>query len=127
MTQGIKTLLVVEDEEDVLELLLAVFEDFTNYRVLSASDGSEALALAREVNPDIIVLDIQLPGLNGYEVCKAIKSDQNMRTAKVLVISGMAQYSDRQIGQEAGADLYITKPFSIDELLEAVQGLMRSN
>ena len=90
-------------------------------------DGEEALRIARVDNPDIILLDIQLPRLNGYEVCKSVKSDPTMSHTKVLMLSGMAQNSDRQKAQEAGADGYIAKPFSSIELLEKVEGLLRSN
>jgi DNA-binding response OmpR family regulator len=127
VTQKIKKILVVEDEKDILELLISVFDDFRDYRILSATDGEEALRLTRVDNPDIILLDIQLPRLNGYEVCKSVKSDPTMSHTKVLMLSGMAQNSDRQKAQEAGADGYITKPFSSIELLEKVEGLLRGN
>ena len=122
-----KRILIVEDEKDILELLLSVFDDSRDYRTLSATDGEEALKLARVDNPDIILLDIQLPTLNGYEVCKSVKSDQTMSSTKVFMLSGMTQNSDRQKAQEAGADGYIAKPFNPTELLETVEGLMRSN
>lgn len=127
MTQKIKKILVVEDEKDILELLLSIFDDIKDYRILSTVDGEEALRTTRVDNPEIILLDIQLPGLNGYEVCKSVKSDPTMSHTKVLMLSGMAQDSDRQKAQEAGADGYIAKPFSSIELLEKVEGLLRSN
>jgi DNA-binding response OmpR family regulator len=122
-----KKILIVEDEEDILELLSAIFEEFGDYGVLRARDGEEALRIARVDNPDIILLDIQLPKLNGYEVCKSVKSDPAMSPTKVLMLSGMAQNSDWQKAQEAGADGYITKPFSSIELVEKVEGLLRSD
>jgi CheY-like chemotaxis protein len=127
VTQETKKILVVEDEKDILELLLSVFDDCGDYRILSAVDGEEALKLVRADNPDIILLDIQLPTLNGYEVCKSVKSDPTMSSTKVLILSGMAQNSDRQKAKEAGADGYIAKPFSSIELLEKVEGLLRRN
>jgi two-component system, OmpR family, alkaline phosphatase synthesis response regulator PhoP len=127
VTRKIKKILIVEDEKDILELLLAVFSDFGDYRILSAMDGEEALRLVRVDNPDIILLDIQLLRLNGYEVCKSVKSDPTMSHTKVLMLSGMAQNYDRQKAEEAGADGYIIKPFSSKELLEKVEGLLRSN
>jgi len=127
VTQKIKKILVVEDEKDILELLLSIFDDIKDYRILSTVDGEEALRTTRVDNPEIILLDIQLPGLNGYEVCKSVKSDPTMSHTKVLMLSGMAQDSDRQKAQEAGADGYIAKPFSSIELLEKVEGLLRSN
>ncbi len=127
MSKKIRTMLIVEDEKDILELLLSVFDDSKYYRTLSAMDGEEALKLARGDNPDIILLDIHLPTLNGYEVCKSVKSDPNMSSTKVLMLSGMTQNSDRQKAREAGADGYIAKPFSSIELLQKVEELLRIN
>ena len=98
--------------------------DSGDYKILSAMDGEEALRLARVDNPDIILLDIQLPTLNGYEVCKSVKSDPTMSHIKVLMLSGMAQNFDKRKAQEAGADGYITKPFSSIKILEMVEGLL---
>ena len=122
-----KRVLIVEDEENILELLSAIFEDLGDYRILCVRDGEDALRIARTDNPDIIMLDIRLPKLNGYEVCKSVKSNSAMSHIKVLMISGMAQNFDRQKAQEAGADGYITKPFSLIELVEKVEGLLGSN
>jgi DNA-binding response OmpR family regulator len=123
----IKKILIVEDEEDIVGLLDAIFGDLVNYEILYAKGGQEALNIARVDNPDIILLDIQLPELNGYEVCRLIKSDPALSSTRVLMLSGMAQNHDWLKAQEAGADDYITKPFSSIELLEKVEGLLRSN
>ena len=122
-----KKILIVEDEEDILALLFAIFGDLEDYRVLCARDGEEALRIARADNPDIILLDIQLPKMNGHEVCKSVKSNSAMSHTKVLMLSGMVQNSDRQKAQEVGADGYITKPFSSIALVEKVEELLRSN
>ncbi len=122
-----KKILIVEDEEDILELLSEVFGDLEDYRILCARDGEEALWIAQVDNPDIILLDIGLPKVNGYDVCKLVKSDPAMSHIKVLMISGMAQNSDWQKAQEVGADGYITKPFSSIALVEKVEELLRSN
>ena len=122
-----KKMLIVEDEEDILELLSAIFGVLEDYEILCARDGTEALRLVRTDNPDIILLDIRLPRLNGYQVCKSVKSDPTMSHTKVLMLSSSAQNSDRQKAQEVGADGYIAKPFISIELLEAVDRLLRSN
>ncbi len=122
-----KKILIVEDEEDVLELLLEIFGALGDYRVLCARDGEEALRITRADNPDIILLDIQLPKISGHEVCKSVKSDLAMRHTKVLMLSGMAQNSDWQKAQQAGADAYMTKPFSSIVLVEQVEELLKSN
>jgi DNA-binding response OmpR family regulator len=123
----IKKILIVEDEEDIIELLSAIFDDPEGYRVLYARDGEEALRIAQLNNPDIILLDILLPKSNGYQVCKLIKSDPAMSHTKIIMLSGMAQNSDRQKAWEAGADDYIAKPFSSTALVEKVEELLRSN
>jgi two-component system alkaline phosphatase synthesis response regulator PhoP len=123
----IKKILIVEDEEDIIELLSAIFDDRGDYRVLCARDGEEALRIAQSNNPDIILLDILLPKLNGYQVCKLIKSDPAMSHTKILMLSGMAQNSDRRKAWEAGADGYIAKPFSSTTLAAKVEELLRSN
>ena len=123
----IKKILIVEDEEDIFELLSAIFDDLGEYRILCARDGEEALRMARANNPDIILLDIQLPKVNGYEVCKSVKSDPAMSHSKVLMLSGMAQSSDWLKAQEVGADGYIAKPFSSVALMEKVEELLMTN
>ena len=122
-----KKILIVEDEEDIIELLSAIFDDFGDYEVLSARDGEEALRIARVDNPDIILLDIHLPKLNGHKVCKSIKSDLAMSHTKVLMLSGTAQNSDWLRAREAGADGYVAKPFSSTALVKKVEELLRSN
>ena len=122
-----KKILIVEDEEDILELLSEVFSDLEDYRILCARDGEEAISIAQVDNPDIILLDIGLPKVNGYDVCKLVKSDPAMSHIKVLMLSGMAQNSDWQKAQEVGADGYIAKPFSSIALVEKVEELLRSN
>lgn len=127
MTSTFKKVLVVEDEKDVLELILSIFDGSGNYRTLGAMDGEEAIKLARTDSPDIILLDIQLPTLDGYEVCKYIKSDPTMSHIKILMISGMTQNSDREKAKEANADGYINKPFISIELLKEVEDVLGGN
>ena len=98
-----------------------------DYKILCAGDGKEALRIARVDNPDIILLDILLPKINGYEVCKSVKSDPTISHIKVLMLSGMVQSSGWQKAQEVGADAYIAKPFSSIALVEKVEELLRSN
>jgi len=105
---------------------LAAFEDLEDYEIICARDGEEALRIAKANNPCIILLDVALPKLNGYEVCRAVKSDPGMSHTKVLMLSGMAQAPDRLEAQEAGADDYILKPFSPTVLVESVEALLKS-
>lgn len=89
-----KKILIVEDEKNILELLFAILGELEGYRIVCAKDGEEALKIAQRDNPDIILLDAQLPKIDGYEVCKSVKSDPAMSCIKVLMISGMTQGSD---------------------------------
>ena len=122
-----KKILIVEDEEIILELLSEIFGDLGDYRILCAKDGEEALRIARDNKPDIILLDVLLPKINGHEVCKLVKSDPAISRTKVLILSGMAQNSDSQKAQKAGADAYMAKPFILTALEEKVKELLRSN
>jgi DNA-binding response OmpR family regulator len=122
-----KKILIAEDEEDIVELLCAIFDDLENCETFCAKDGEDALGIARVNNPDIIVLDIQLPRLDGYEMCKLVKSDPTIAQTKIIMLSGMVQNSDRLRAHEAGADDYIKKPFSPTELIEKVEKLLRND
>jgi CheY-like chemotaxis protein len=121
-----KKILIVEDVEDIVTLLDSIFGELVNYKILYAKGGKEALNIAQTDNPDIILLDIQLPELNGYEVCKLIKTNPALSHIKVFMLSGMTQDHDRLKAQESGADDYITKPFSSISLLKKIENL-RSN
>ncbi|MBI4304563.1 MAG: response regulator [Chloroflexi bacterium] len=120
-----KKILIVEDEENILELLSAIFGD--HYGVSCARDGEEGLRMAREDSPDIVLLDVRLPKVNGYEVCRQVKSDPSTSHAKVLMLSGMVQNADLREAEEAGADGYVAKPFSPMELVKRVEGLLGNN
>ena len=127
MTNKIKKILVVEDEEDIVELLCAIFDGLVGYEALYAKDGEEGFRIARADNPDIILLNIQLPKLNGYELCKLMKSDPAMSHTKIIMLSGRTQNYDRLRAQEAGADDYITKPFTSTVLVEKMDALLKSD
>jgi len=120
-----KKILIVEDEEDIIGLLDAIFGNLADYEILYAKDGRNALKIIQVDNPDIILLDIQLPELNGYEVYRLLKSNWAFSHIKVLMLSGMTQKNDWLKAKEAGADDYITKPFGTIELLEKVEALLR--
>ena len=121
-----RKILIVEDEKDILNMLSEAFR-FEGYEVLCSSDGEEALRIIRIENPDIILLDLQIPKVNGFQVCNSIKSNPILSPMKVIIISGKAQQIDREIAQDAGADDYITKPFSIIKLVEMAEALLNSD
>jgi two-component system cell cycle response regulator len=120
-------ILIVEDEEVIVKLLDAIFSDLMNYMTFYARNGQGAINIARVNNPDIILLDIHLPDMTGYEVCKFVKSDPAMSHTKVVMLSGMTQNSDWLKAQEVGADDYIAKPFNSIALMKRVEELLRSN
>ena len=115
------TILVVEDDLTLLETLeynLAA----ESYEVITAADGLTALEIAREAEPDLIVLDLMLPGLDGFEVCRILRQEMNV---PILMLTARVDELDRVVGLEMGADDYLTKPFSMRELLARVKALLR--
>jgi DNA-binding response OmpR family regulator len=113
--------LVVEDELALLEALEYNLSR-QGYQVLTASDGRKALEVARRERPDIIILDIMLPGLDGFEVCRILRQEMSV---PILMLTARADEVDRVVGLEVGADDYLTKPFSMRELLARVKALLR--
>jgi CheY-like chemotaxis protein len=123
----VKQMLVIDDEKNVQDLLLAIFDDRDKYEVTCAGDGQEALNMARSKFFDIIILDINLPKLSGYTLCRLIKGDPANSHVKIVMLSGMAQKYDCLKAKEVGSDGYFTKPFIADELVEAVRALTLAN
>ena len=118
------TILLVDDEEDILDLLTFNLER-AEYDVLRAGDGNSGLQVALEQIPDLIVLDLMLPGRDGYQVFKDLKADARTREIPILMLTAKAEVTDRIIGLKLGADDYVTKPFSPRELVLRVQALLR--
>ena len=116
-----RKVLVVEDEENLLEALKYNLEK-EGYFVLTAIDGEKGLALARETSPDLMILDIMLPKLDGFEVCRILRRETNI---PILMLTAKGEEVDRVVGLELGADDYVTKPFSMRELLARVRAMLR--
>jgi two-component system alkaline phosphatase synthesis response regulator PhoP len=121
-----KKILIVEDDEAILELCSTIF-GFEGYRVLCARDGEEALRIMGEEKPGIILLDIQIPKINGMELCRLVKLDPAMSHTKILMLTGMSQDFSLPKALEMGADAYITKPFSLPTIVEKVTELLKNN
>ncbi len=113
------TILVVEDDLDVSDSLKVKLEG-RGYKVVTTFNGLAALETARELKPDLIILDILLPGLMGYQVCRLLKFDERYRKIPIIMLTGKVDRESREISTKAGADRYITKPFEIEYLLEEV-------
>ena len=118
-------ILVVDDEPDAVELIKFNLKG-AGYDVLTAADGDEALKKARSLLPDLIVLDLMLPEVDGLEVCKILRRDQRVSTTPILMLTAKAAEIDRVLGLELGADDYVTKPFSPRELVLRVKRLLET-
>jgi len=119
-----QTILVVDDERDIVELVRYNLAQ-AGYRVVSASDGRQAVDMARRERPDLIVLDLMLPVLPGAEVARALKQDEKTRAIPILMLTARGEEVDRVVGFELGADDYVVKPFSPRELVLRVQAILR--
>lgn len=117
------TILIVDDEPPILDLVRFTLED-AEVRVVEASDGVEALALARRLRPDLILLDVHMPRLDGLEACRQIRRDPALAQTPIVMLTAAGQEADRDRGREAGADEYLTKPFSPLALLALVEALV---
>jgi DNA-binding response OmpR family regulator len=115
-----KKILVVDDEADLVETVRFVLE-LQGFNVLVSYNGEDALNQARKEIPDLILLDIMLPKLDGYKVCRLLKFDERYKHIPILMLTAKTQDKDKIIGRETGADEYITKPFEMDELIEKVK------
>ncbi|OGP88793.1 MAG: hypothetical protein A2156_07280 [Deltaproteobacteria bacterium RBG_16_48_10] len=115
-----KKILVVDDEPDLVETVRFPLE-MEGYQVLVSYNGEDGLNQARRENPDLIILDLMLPKLDGYKVCRLLKFDERYKHIPILMLTAKAQEKDRILGKETGADEYMTKPFDIDKLMEKVK------
>ena len=117
-------ILVVDDEPDAIELIRFNLKA-SGYEVLTAEDGEEALAKARKFSPDMILLDVMLPEIDGLEVCKILRRDPATASLPIIMLTAKASEIDRVLGLEFGADDYVTKPFSPRELMLRVRNLLK--
>jgi DNA-binding response OmpR family regulator len=119
-----KRILVVDDEVDLVEMLIVRLEA-NDYEVLVAYDGQEGLDKARTLKPDLIILDIMLPKLDGYKVCRMLKFDEKYKQIPIILFTARAQESDVKLGEEVGADAYVAKPFEQNILLKKIAELIQ--
>ena len=115
-----KKILVVDDEKDITETLSFMLKA-SGYDVITASDGEEGLKSAKEENPDLIILDVMMPKINGYKIARLLKYDNKYKHIPIIMVTARGQDSDKLIGEETGADEYITKPFEFEEVLKSVR------
>jgi len=118
------TILVIDDEPDLLELVEFNLKK-DGYEVIVARNGQTGLEIAQRHLPDLIVLDLMMPGIDGLEVCRQLRSDQRTRQIPMIMLTAKSAEADRIVGLELGADDYVTKPFSPRELIARVRALLR--
>jgi len=118
-----KKILVVDDEVELVGMVKFRLET-NNYLVLTAYDGQEALEKARKEKPDLIILDLMLPKMDGYKVCGMLKHDMRYSKIPIILFTARAQESDEKLGLECGANAYVTKPFEPQELLAKIKELL---
>ena len=118
-----KKILIVDDHADIRKLLRMAME-FVAYEIFEAVDGAQGLKMSQELKPDLILLDVMMPGgMDGLEVCRRIKSDSTLTHTKVIMLTARGQSEDKAAGFAAGADEYLVKPFSLLQLIETIHKL----
>jgi phosphate regulon transcriptional regulator PhoB len=117
-------ILIVEDDRDIVEMVEYNLRE-EGYATVSALNGEDGVNSARKERPDLIILDIMLPVMDGFEVCRALKSDEATARIPIIILSAKSQETDKVVGLELGADDYVTKPFSPRELIARIRAIMR--
>ncbi len=118
LESGKRKLLIVDDDEELVELMVDVFARDGRFEIKTANNGFGAGMLVKEFRPDLVVLDVMLPDINGKEVCQRVRSDATMKSVKIICISGMVEQDKIADLMAAGADDFMNKPFSVEKLLD---------
>ena len=118
-----KKILVVEDEESLLKLQ-SILLTIRGYKVEGAMDGQAALEAVETMNPDLILLDIMLPKIDGFEVCRQVKTNAATRHIPIIMLTAKKSKEDLVMGEQVGADMYITKPYKLSMVIENIQRLL---
>ena len=122
-------ILIIDDDPIIRNLLLQILEPFEELGVelLNAGDGKAALDIIKKTEPEIVFLDVMMPNINGFEVCKITKNEYMLKNIYIIMLTAKGQEVDRQKAIDCGADYYITKPFNIDEILKKVSAVLGMN
>ena len=118
-----RTILIVDDEPQVLTLVRVTLED-DSLTIVEAVNGLDALSVAERARPQLVLLDVRMPHVDGFEVCRRLKTDPRFASPKIVMLTASGQEADRALGKAAGADEYLTKPFSPLALLDLVRSLL---
>jgi len=116
-------ILIAEDERDIRDLVAFTLR-FAGHEVVAASNGEEAVQMAPKENPDLILMDVRMPRMTGYDACRVLKADPKMKDIPVVFLSAKGQENEIQTGLEAGAEEYLLKPFAPDQLTERVKAIL---
>ncbi|MBI5348456.1 MAG: response regulator [Chloroflexi bacterium] len=119
-------ILIAEDERDIRELITFTLR-YAGHEVTQAANGEEALALAKQAIPELILMDVRMPKMTGYEACRHIKADDTLKNIPVIFLSAKGQETEIQTGLEVGASDYILKPFAPDQLIQRVSEILAAN
>ena len=119
-----KTILIVDEDRDTLDRLSAAFED-AGYQTRTASTGNEAIRQARSSRPDLVLMDLVLPGLNGFSVCETLREEQATANTPIIIQTSLPGEFPRMAGIEAGADVYLNKPIETSDLMDHAEELLR--
>ena len=120
------TILIADDETEIIDLLKRRLTKL-GYIILTATTGTETYQKAQKYIPSLIILDVMLPELNGFEICRLLKFDPKYEHIKVILFSGRNQHADKEIGRQVRADAYLTKPFDTETLLSKVKELLKES
>ena len=123
MNKEKKRILLIEDDAELVHAIQLRLEA-NHYAVLSAADGNEGLQKVHQERPDLIILDIRLPKMDGFKLCRMIKYDEEYKGIPVIILTARVQPADIEMGKEVGADVYMTKPFKNEELLHNIETLL---
>ena len=118
-----RKILITEDSPTILEILKSVLVE-EGYEVIAAADGQQALNLAKTEKPDLIILDLMLPKIDGYKVCRMLKFDEKYKNIPIIMLTARTKESDEKLGKEVGADAYIKKPFEPEMMIDEIKKLL---
>ena len=121
---GKSKILIIEDDRDIVEMLEYNLQE-EGYKTISALNGEKGIALAEKERPDLVILDIMLPVMDGFEVCRTLKNNNRVAHIPIIILSAKSQETDKIVGLELGADDYVTKPFSPRELIARTRAILR--
>ena len=116
-------ILIAEDERDIRDLVAFTLR-FAGYEVAAAANGEEAVSMAAKENPDLILMDVRMPRMTGYDACRILKANPDMKDIPIVFLSAKGQESEIQTGLEVGAEEYLLKPFAPDQLTERVKAIL---